>query len=191
MPQRTGRLRGPPPTNFIHEMRKYMPGPHARFLHRVADVANIREFVQNRPGDRELSLAFDACIAMISALRDTHIRIVTRYIVIKSREVSREEQGSVENGVKKLNLASKQANADNSEKSLRGTGGSSLIPFLRQARDESGEPAIDAWTRRYLVQRRGGPKADAQADAELDIHVARSKALAAQWENSNGGLCHC
>ncbi|KAJ1299703.1 hypothetical protein OPQ81_005029 [Rhizoctonia solani] len=44
------RGRAPAPQhNFIMEMRKYMPGPHARFLNDVASVANIRDLVED-PG---------------------------------------------------------------------------------------------------------------------------------------------
>ena len=72
--------------NFIQEMRQYMPGPHARFLDDVSRVANIRAFVEERR-DQQLSLAYDACLAMLSAFRDKHIAIVARYIITPSREV--------------------------------------------------------------------------------------------------------
>ena len=78
-------------------------------------------------------------------------------------------------------------------KKLRGTGGTALIPFLKQARDETGEPAIDAWARRLLSN---GPaaghfaalgKMGEHADGEVEI-----VGLAGTWamDDSEGGLCH-
>lgn len=139
-----------PAHGFLLEMRKYMPGPHRRFLEHVERVANIREYVTSRRHDRALVTAYDACLAMLRTLRDKHIQIVSRYIIIKSRE-SRSHSRSLspkEASAQRLNLAN-TVRRGNSKK-LRGTGGTALIPFLKQARDETGEPAIDAWARRLL-----------------------------------------
>ena len=122
----------PSRSNFIHEMRNYMPGPHRRFLDHVSKVTNIRDFVENRRKNRHLTMAYDACLAMLSALRDKHIKLVSRYIIIK------QSSGGFTRNTKSA-----------SEKQ-RGTGGTALVPFLKQARDETGEPAIDAWSRRIL-----------------------------------------
>ncbi|KHN95177.1 Indoleamine 2,3-dioxygenase subfamily [Metarhizium album ARSEF 1941] len=151
--------------NFIQEMRRYMPGPHARFLADVSRVANVRQFVQDNRSNRQLCLAYDACLAMLSAFRDKHIAIVTRYIITPSREAR------------------------------TGTGGTALIPFLKQARDETGEPAVEEWTRRFM---RARLKAEHQADpvfsgadrgaVETDVDV---KGLAGTWtmDDEGGGIC--
>ena len=83
------------------------------------------------------------------------------------------------------------------KKDLRGTGGTALIPFLKQARDETGEPAIDAWARRLL---NNGPadagssgkgarltKMGEHASGEMEI-----VGLAGVWsvDDSEGGICH-
>ena len=92
-------------------------------------------------------------------------------------------------------------------KDLRGTGGTALIPFLKQARDETGEPAIDAWARRLLNDgpgaamaaadalrsKMGGPvsarmsKMGEHASGEVEI-----VGLAGVWgvDDSEGGICH-
>ena len=184
-----------PPPNFIHEMRKYMPGPHARFLQRVSEVTNIREFVQQRRYDRELSVAFDACLAMLSDLRDKHIQMVSRYIIVKSRQAKNESLPKPEEtkNATKVNLAlahrpkaDRDGKQDEKAKSLKGTGGSSLIPFLRQARDETGEPAIDAWTRRILSKRSG-----AKMNTDNETVDTKCQGLAGVWhiDDSAGGLC--
>lgn len=178
-----------PKDNFIYEMRKYMPGPHARFLEQVSHVANIRSFVQANSHDRALSVAFDACLAMLSAFRDTHIQIVSRYIIIKSREAKTDEatkQGTVKKPTK-INLANrtKSAKAEGSEgkKDLKGTGGTSLIPFLQQARDETGEQAVDIWTRNLLNKKRGFV-------VQKRRESTTKQGLAGVWQVDDGGLCY-
>ncbi|CAK4032015.1 Indoleamine 2,3-dioxygenase [Lecanosticta acicola] len=177
-----------PDSNFIHEMRKYMPGPHARFLEQVSRVANIRAFVEQHYYDRALTLAFDACLAMLSTFRDKHIQIVSRYIIVQSAAAKKRESEQKPSGEqsKKVNLAhrSKPVSTDGKnegKEDLTGTGGTSLIPFLRQARDETAEPAIDTWTRRLLSKKSG-----AVHGFEGDV----KQGLAGVWKvEDGGGLC--
>lgn len=154
-------LRGPS-NNFIHEMRSYMPGPHARFLEALTPVANIRPYVLSKQENQELTLAYDAALLMLKALRDKHIAMVSRYIIVKSRE-ARDTRSRTADGMDRsvspptavrsqapVNLATA---TNRSSTSFRGTGGTSLIPFLKQARDETGSLAVDAWARRLLSDR--------------------------------------
>lgn len=152
-----------PSHNFILEMRRYMPGPHRRFLEQVESVANIRDFVASNRKNGALVTAFDAALAMLRALRDKHIQMVSRYIVIKSRETrSHSRSLSPQKATaQRVNIANTLQRGDS--KKLRGTGGTALMSFLKQARDETGEPAIDAWARRLL---NNGP-------ADFDHGVAR------------------
>ncbi|GAB7350346.1 hypothetical protein MBLNU459_g0977t1 [Dothideomycetes sp. NU459] len=184
-----------PSSNFIHDMRTYMPGPHARFLVHVGTVANIREFVATNRHDRALVTAFDACLAMLRTFRDKHIQMVSRYIIVKSRE-SRSHSRSLSPRsaprLERVNIA--EASREKKASGLRGTGGTALIPFLKQARDETGEPAIDAWARRLL---NNGPgegekgvrmgKIGEHASGEMEI-----VGLAGVWsvDDSDGGICH-
>lgn len=197
-----------PQHNFIMEMRRYMPGPHARFLKDVAGVANIREFVESHKHDRQLCLAYDACLAMLSAFRDKHIAIVTRYIILPSREVrARSRSRSPEAARQRMNLAvasrQRQSNAQGNNleatgknKKLTGTGGTALIPFLKQARDETGEPAIEEWTRRFM-------KRTDKPEGKGDFFLGKSdlpgpgvevevSGLAGTWtvDDDIGGICH-
>lgn len=175
-----------PDENFIYDMRKYMPGPHARFLEEVSCVANIRSFVQANSHDRALGIAFDACLAMLSAFRDTHIQLVSRYIIIKSREAKKAEPSKPGDEKKptKINLANRTKSPGSDEKKdLTGTGGTSLIPFLRQARDETGEQAVDIWTRNLLNKKRG-------AAVEKRRESTTAQGLAGVWQVDNGGLCY-
>ena len=155
-----GGARAPPSrNNFITDMRRYMPGPHARFLRDVASVANIRDFVKENSDNHPLSIAYDACISMLSNFRDKHIALVTRYIVLPSREVRNHNCSQPPTPVRqKKNLAVVSVNRGDENikdgEQLTGTGGSSLIPFLKQARDETGEPAVEEWTRQFISRTR-------------------------------------
>jgi indoleamine 2,3-dioxygenase len=184
----------PAPThNFIIDMRQYMPGPHRRFLEHMEQVANIREYVVGNRKNRALVIAFDAALAMLRALRDKHIQMVSRYIIVKSRE-SRSNSRSLspkQAAGQVMNIANALHRGDS--KKLRGTGGTALISFLKQARDETGEPAIDAWARRLLnngpgafndgVARLG--KMNEHLDGEVEI-----VGLAGTWsvDDSEGGV---
>jgi len=197
----------PPRHNFIHEMRSYMPGPHRRFLQDVSSVANIREYVEAHRSNRSLSIAFDACLAMLRSLRDKHIQLVSRYIIVKSRE-SRSHSRSLSprsapnNQPQPLNLATahkthKREDPRPGSKKLRGTGGTALIPFLKQARDETGEPAIDPWARRLLSNGPAdtGRNVGGLALGKMGEHadgVTEIVGLAGVWnmDESEGGLCH-
>lgn len=194
-----------PRHNFIQEMRQYMPAPHRRFLEHVDSVANIRQYVDAHRSDKALCLAYDASLAMLRDLRDKHIQVVSRYIIVKSRE---QRRGSLSSSTPAATTATATAPTPQSlqrpvvnlantksgnNKNLRGTGGTALIPFLKQARDETGEPAIDAWARRLLSN---GPadrsfatlgKVGEHADGQIEI-----VGMAGTWamDESEGGICH-
>ncbi|EAA30491.1 hypothetical protein GE21DRAFT_10614 [Neurospora crassa] len=213
-PQEQGEVHAPAPKhNFLLEMRKYMPGPHARFLDHVQSVANIREFVEKHRGYRSLGIAYDACLAMLRALRDKHIAIVTRYIVLPSKEVrTRSRSRSPEAVRRKINLAtaSRQqppgialdTRGDGKKDNLKGTGGTALISFLKQARDETGEPAVEAWAHRFMSRVirtegqgdffAGKPEEGAGLQVASQTEEAVIPGLAASWtvDDDVGGICY-
>lgn len=205
-----------PRHNFIHEMRSYMPGPHRRFLQAVELVANIREYVNDNKYDRDLCLAYDACLAMLRALRDKHIQMVSRYIIVKSRESrsmsrTRRRESMAEakspererapiamrsKGIASIqydmptqkistqNQQQQQQQLEQKKKKMRGTGGTALIPFLKQARDETGEPAVDAWARKLLMGQ-AGRRSAADREIAFEDGVLRAEMLDGQlggWE---------
>ncbi|KAI1641749.1 Indoleamine 2,3-dioxygenase [Daldinia loculata] len=194
--EREGRSRAPK-HNFIRDMRRYMPGPHARFLNDVGAVANIREFVESRAAsDRPLSIAYDACLAMLRAFRDIHIAIVTRYIVLPSRENrARSRSRSPEAIRNRLNLAT--ASKNEKHKKVKGTGGTALIPFLKQARDETGEPSIEVWAKKFMSRQ---TKVSGQNDfflgkdekSEVLDEPVIEHGLAGTWtmDEEIGGICN-
>ncbi|KXT01854.1 hypothetical protein AC578_2145 [Pseudocercospora eumusae] len=124
---------------FHAEMRRYMPGPHARFLDDIEAIANIRSYVDKHQDNKELLTAFNDAVSALSQFRDKHIALVTRYIIIPSRSPK------PANGVNRRDIASASTelvSAKPQTHELVGTGGTKLIPFLRTSRDETSEAAI-------------------------------------------------
>lgn len=125
-----------PETNgksFHAEVREYMPGPHARFLLHVARMGSIRELALQTPvteEQKQLREAYTAATNALTEFRNKHIQIVTRYIVLPSRKPY--TAGT------RQNLASASSQSQDTQE-LTGTGGTSLMPFLKQVRDETTE----------------------------------------------------
>ncbi|KAF9731017.1 hypothetical protein PMIN06_003655 [Paraphaeosphaeria minitans] len=124
---------------FHPEMRKYMPGPHRRFLDDIEAIANIRSFVVSQESNVALTGAFNDAVKALGAFRDKHIALVTRYIVIPSR-MPNPERGVIR---KDIASASTKMALEAQTQELRGTGGTKLIPFLRTSRDETSETAVE------------------------------------------------
>ena len=187
----------PPRHGFIQEMRSYMPGPHRRFLEHISSVSNIRHFVNTHRSDKALCIAYDACLSMLRTMRDKHIQIVSRYIIIQSRESQRQPRSTSPrnpNRTPAMNLANIR-HGEKSDKKLRGTGGTALIPFLKQARDETCEPAIDAWARRLLSNGPGPGQMSFVSLSKLGEHAdgkVEVVGLSGTWaaDDSEGGICH-
>lgn len=205
-----------PRNNFIHEMRSYMPGKHRRFLQHVEQIANIRSFVNANARVGDLRIAYDACLAMLRHFRDVHIQMVSRYIILKSREGRSTQPRDAMPTSKRVNLANVRETSSSTSPSapgtspeshrlrkLRGTGGTALIPFLKQARDETGEPAIDSWASRLLnngpgiIPRYDTPQHGAGSArlTKMGEHASGEReivGLAGVWslDDSEGGICH-
>ncbi|KAL9530799.1 Indoleamine 2,3-dioxygenase [Sphaerulina musiva] len=127
---------------FHDEMRRYMPGPHARFLDDIESIANIRDYVNGLDesrGNSDLIRAYNEAVSSLSEFRNIHIALVTRYIIIPSR------QPKPESCIIRRDIASTSttlASAEPMTKDLVGTGGTKLIPFLRTSRDETREATV-------------------------------------------------
>lgn len=126
---------------FINEMRKYMPLEHREFLICLTKVSNLKDYVFNHKSNEKLTLAFDACLAMLKSFRDKHIQIVSRYVVLQANKKPLPGKSkTLRSGLSK----------GQGKKEQKGTGGTSLIPFLKQCRDETGSVAASDWGRKIL-----------------------------------------
>lgn len=95
---------------FLEEMRAYMPRPHRAFLRALEAGPNVAEFVNNhRESHPQLVQAYNDCIAQLDTFRRKHIEISVRYIVHQAPE----------------------------SEAAKGTGGTSFVPFLSEARKET------------------------------------------------------
>ncbi|KAI1488024.1 indoleamine 2,3-dioxygenase [Biscogniauxia mediterranea] len=160
----TGTSRGPPrpegssrelerpPTGssremtFHQEVRFYMPGPHRRFLESVSRMASLRDFAMletsSSPEHRKLRQSFETAAKALGDFRHKHMQMVTRYIVIPSRKQTatvkeEEKERKEEMEDRRVNLATASSGQLRQESELTGTGGTALIPFLKQTRDET------------------------------------------------------
>jgi indoleamine 2,3-dioxygenase len=108
-----------------------MPRKHREFLQLVSKLPSIRAFVEKNQFNADLSQAYENCMKQLRLWRSKHIAVVSKYIVQPARLAAHGGQNGVTEKKEKEGVE-----ADNGEE-LRGTGGSALIPFLRQSRDET------------------------------------------------------
>lgn len=117
-------------------MRKYMPAPHREFLKTLSSISNIRNYILSSPTEQALKESYNAAVLALSSFRDSHIQIVSRYIISPARSKAPVIQKS-----EKVNLATASSQMkgldDKNPTGLYGTGGTSLIPFLKQTRDDT------------------------------------------------------
>ncbi|KAJ6780092.1 hypothetical protein PWT90_01021 [Aphanocladium album] len=116
--------------SVFQEMRAYMPGKHREFLDTVAKLPSLRLFVEKHDEDAGIRLAYNDCMAKLRLWRGKHIAVVSKYITTPAKAASTESaetaQSNLTEGLESL-----------MGEELRGTAGAALIPFLRQARDET------------------------------------------------------
>lgn len=123
---------------FHEEVRGYMQREHRRFLQWLWEWApgGARGVVmaagEKGVGVAECREAFGAATGALAEFRGRHLRMVTRYIVVPARRAAMGGGGG--GGVR--NLASRPSEG-NCADGLTGTGGTALLPFLKEARDET------------------------------------------------------
>ena len=114
-------------------MRSYMPGKHREFLQAVSKLPTIRSFVRKNMSDEALSSAYDDCIKQLRQWRSSHIAVVSKYIIRPARLL----QAAKDNVSPQAEDAASPSFEATDGENLKGTGGSALIPFLKQTRDET------------------------------------------------------
>ncbi|KAF8666561.1 Indoleamine 2,3-dioxygenase [Rhizoctonia solani] len=106
-------------TSFLGRMRKYMPGGHQLFLDHLRSLKSgptIRALAQD---STHLANSYNVALQALSGFRDAHIRVVTRYVICPARSKTVVRDPALDSG------------------SVRGTGGTSLVPLLKVYRDET------------------------------------------------------
>lgn len=116
---------------YLMEMRQYMPREHREFLSMLEKHSITRQYVKSHESNKELVEAYDNCIKELRDFRTRHIQVVMRYISLQSRKAN--------TGV---GLAQSKGDV--------GTGGTELMPFLKQTRDEVSDSACGDWARNIV-----------------------------------------
>ena len=111
-----------------------MPRGHRHFLEDVSKIANIRGYVGLKTLNGPLQDAYDSCLGELTAYRNKHVQIVSRYIVVPSRAASRLPAQETKLGTAGRALATEKVPA---KQTALGTGGTAPIKFLKQVRDET------------------------------------------------------
>lgn len=130
-PQQTNLTRDNSANKQYQSIRDHMPGPHRRFLETLTQLANVRPFALAHSAHSPVRTAYNAAVRALTALRDKHLQIVARYIMLASKAKSE----SLRPGRVNLATVTSQVN----EKEVQGTGGTRLMPFLKNARDATKE----------------------------------------------------
>lgn len=148
--------------NFLKDMRYHMPGEFRDYLRQLELAPSLYHFMLNKPNllDEYDQLLwskcvqnYNQCIDNLKQFRDKHIQIVTRYIIIqsqKSKECGQDKaSGSGYHGMgvaanKVMGIDSDSVkkvdgkpNSSEPAAGSRGTGGTEIMPFLKQSRDET------------------------------------------------------
>ncbi|KAF9574376.1 hypothetical protein EC968_006711 [Mortierella alpina] len=149
------------PNALLLKMKAFMPGPHRAFLDHLAQVANLRAYVLSKADAKDpsssnddvtaLVTAYDACLHQIKLFRDTHIQIVTRYILTQAKRGPPEgwEDYRIKTEQTTMPPTTAQSTAvesklESEEPAIQGTGGSDLMPFLKTNRDETNASKVQA-----------------------------------------------
>ena len=111
-----------------------MPCGHREFLEKIQELSNIRQYAQTSASGDEIAAAYNLAVASLGKLRDKHIQIVTRYIIGPSRKPNAGRFLGI-------NLAVASTGKKGVE-GLQGSGGTQLMPFLKQSRDETKGTAL-------------------------------------------------
>lgn len=119
-------------TTFHEEVRSYMPGPHRRFLERVEEMDSIRDLALEPAATREQEAfreEFQKAAAELALFRNKHLALVARYIVVPSRQPRTVESRRAADALPRRSAEEPDT--------LKGTGGTTLLPFLKYSRDET------------------------------------------------------
>ncbi|KAF9907823.1 hypothetical protein EC991_010515 [Linnemannia zychae] len=146
------------PNALLLKMRGFMPAPHRAFLDHLSKTANLRPYVLSKTASdpehkdvQELIKIYDACLHCVKLFRDSHIQIVTRYILTQAKRgppegwedyrVKVEDQPPSASATK---VVEEKAVQEEEGAGMKGTGGSELMPFLKGNRDETNAAKIVA-----------------------------------------------
>jgi indoleamine 2,3-dioxygenase len=101
--------------SWFDRMRHYMPRHHRNFLRHLSSNPRPLRAIVDASHDAELLESYNLAVKALKTFRDAHIRIVALYIVGPARRATDIQAGET----------------------LKGTGGTNLMTFLKSARDNT------------------------------------------------------
>ena len=118
--------------SFMSRMQTYMPKNHRSFLdHLKSNPRPLRTFVMDK-NDEALSMAFNRSVLALKEFRDAHMIIVALYILGPAKRAAK----------RRLEAAGHDRNSTLCQ-TLKGTGGTDLVEFLKDTRSRTKETLID------------------------------------------------
>ncbi|KAL8823431.1 MAG: hypothetical protein Q9191_005863 [Dirinaria sp. TL-2023a] len=118
------------PGDFLQEMRAYMPPKHRQFLSFIASKAHLRSFVESQPDEVKLQAAYSDCITSLAGYRTKHLQLISRYIVIPSRDAARSRPPPE-------TVPGTAGRVPTDDELVLGTGGTAPVQFLKLVRDDT------------------------------------------------------
>lgn len=110
-------------------MRDYMPPLHKKLINDISLQPSLRSFVQQQDR-KDLNNVFDLCVKKLLALRSYHINVVSHFITVpaaRARQLRDQNHNSDGEMISRAPTALEE----------RGTGGSSIMSFLKTVRDQT------------------------------------------------------
>ncbi|XP_058381385.1 indoleamine 2,3-dioxygenase 2 [Diceros bicornis minor] len=113
--------------DFLHSMRDYMPPSHKAFIEEIRSAPPLRDYVLSS-GNSQLLTAYNQCTEVLAELRSYHITIVAKYLITAAAKAKSRRPSHLPGPPQ----ASEQ----------RGTGGTSVLRFLKSVRDKTLEAIL-------------------------------------------------
>lgn len=107
--------------NPMLEMRSYLPTRIQAFLRHLDSAPSIRTYIEQLDSNNACVDEFNRCLKGMEAFRTAHIKMTSVYIILQQKKENDGRQDVI-SGVMP---------------SAVGTGGTELIPFLKQIRQET------------------------------------------------------
>jgi indoleamine 2,3-dioxygenase len=118
--------------SLMSRMQTYMPKNHRLFLDRLKiNPRPLRTFVVDKK-DEGLMKAFNLAVIALKEFRDAHMIIASLYILGPARKAAR----------RKLEVSDTGFKARPRSQAMKGTGGTDMVKFLKDTRDQTKEAII-------------------------------------------------
>jgi indoleamine 2,3-dioxygenase len=118
--------------NPMLEMREYLSQSIRQFLENLSQGPQLRDFIYSHKDNQEWTDLFNGALEAYKTFRDAHIQLTTVYII----------QQTLKDKAQGHHSSSEVIDSHSKESYIPGTGGTDLVKFLKQTRDETKEAKI-------------------------------------------------